>query len=272
MLGLSKIAVVVPAHNEARHLARTLSSVPSWVDAIYVVDDASDDETSAIAARWPESRVQLLVHEKNRGVGAAIVTGYQRAFADGADLAAVMAGDAQMDPRDLPALVAPVLAGAADYVKGNRLAHEAVRKRMPRVRYAGNRVLSFLTRIATGLDVHDSQCGYTVLSRRAAREIELDKVWTGYGYPNDVLARASTARLRVCDVIVAPIYADEKSGIGWRHALVVVPFVIARAWLRHVTVCVMQRLVATDTAVVSASDASAFGSDKTGFASLSRRE
>jgi hypothetical protein len=138
-----------------------------------------------------------------------------------------------MHPSDLPALLEPLLAGTADYVKGDRLSHPEVRARMPKLRYLGNHALSFFTRLCTGLSVRDSQCGYTVLSRTAGARLPLDGLWEGYGYPNDLLAALGRHGFLVRDVVVRPVYADEASGIGVRHALVVIPFLLARALLRR---------------------------------------
>jgi len=234
MLGGVRVAVVVPAYREARLIQRTLRAVPAFVDHVIVVDDASDDDTGARAREVGDPRVELVRHAHNRGVGAAIATGYRVAFAAGADVAAVMAGDAQMDPADLEALLEPVVSGRADYAKGDRLAFPGAPARMPRARWLGNHALSWLTRLATGLAVRDSQCGYTALGRRAAASISLDGLWPRYGYPNDLLGHLAAARLRVRDVCVRPIYADEQSGIGWRHALVVVPWVLVRVLGRRV--------------------------------------
>ena len=224
----AQIAVVVPAYNESRHIEATLRAMPSFVDHILVVDDGSSDDTASRAANMDDARVRVLRHGRNRGVGAALRTGYTRAFAAGADVAVVMAGDGQMDPGDLPALLQPIIADEADYTKGNRLAHPEVARRMPRTRLVGNWVLSFLTRRATGLAVHDSQCGYTALHRRVGERLPWHTLWTGYGYPNDLLGILKQQRARVRDIVVRPIYADEESGIRLRHALVVVPFVLAR--------------------------------------------
>jgi len=233
MLAGARIAVVVPAYNEARHIVRTLGSLPSYIDDVVVVDDASTDDTSARAIDFADPRVRVLRHPLNRGVGGAIKTGYQAAFAAGADAVAVMAGDAQMHADDLPELLAPVLAGEADYAKGDRLSHAQVRARMPSSRFIGNHVLSLLTRWCTGARVRDSQCGYTVLGRTAAARIELDALWEGYGYPNDLIALLARKGLVVVDVVVRPVYADEISGIGLRHALVVIPFLLLRALARR---------------------------------------
>lgn len=226
----AQIAVIVPAYNEGRHIAATLRSVPAYVDHVIVVDDGSGDDTvrraHKVAAADP--RLCVLRHARNAGVGAALRTGYLHALAVGAEIVAVMAGDGQMHPEDLDALLAPVVNGDADYAKGNRLAHPEVVRRMPWTRLLGNRALSLMTRWATGLRVHDSQCGYTALHRRIAEQLPWHALWSGYGYPNDLLGKLKQLDARVCDVVVRPVYADEQSGIRLRHALFVVPYVLLR--------------------------------------------
>jgi glycosyltransferase involved in cell wall biosynthesis len=231
MLFDARVAVVVPAYNEARLVARTLDGIPRFVDHVVVVDDASTDQTAALARSVGDPRVTVVRHEKNRGVGAAIATGCRAAFEAGADVAAVMAGDAQMDPGDLARVVEPVARGEADYCKGDRLSHPSAIEAMPPHRLVANHLLSRLTSLAIGRLVRDSQCGYTAISRAAAQRVALDRMWPGYGYPNDLLARVSAARLRVREVTVRPIYGDEQSGIGLRHGLVVIPFLLARTAL-----------------------------------------
>ncbi len=234
MLEGKRVAVVVPAYREARLIGRTLGGLPPFVDAIYVIDDASDDDTAARARAQADARVVVLRHAENRGVGAAIVTGYRAAFEAGADVAVVVGADAQMDPADMPALLRPVLEGEADYAKGNRLVWPGARARMPATRWLGNHLFSGLTRLVTGLDVGDSQCGYTALTREAATALPLELLWSRYGYPNDLLGHLAQRGLRVVDVPVRPVYADEQSGIGLRHALFVVPFVLLRVLARRV--------------------------------------
>jgi hypothetical protein len=144
-----------------------------------------------------------------------------------------MAGDAQMHPGDLRVLALPVVRGEADYAKGDRLSHPSASRAMPLARFAGNHVLSALTRLATGLPVRDSQCGYTVIGRRALSALPLHALWDGYGYPNDLLGWLRLSGARVRDVMVRPLYGDEQSGIGLRHALLVIPWLLARVvWRR----------------------------------------
>lgn len=226
----SRVAVIVPAYQESRLIGRMLRRVPALVDAIYVIDDASTDETAATAAGVGDPRVIVIRHRENRGVGAAIASGYARALAAGADVLVVMAGDDQMDPGDLEALIAPVALGSADYAKGNRFRHPEAR-RMPLARRAGSRLLSRATRLATGLEVDDCQCGYTALSARAARRLPLADLWPRFGYPNDLLGMLAGHDLRVFEVPVRPVYADETSGLRPWH-LLSIGFVIARRfWL-----------------------------------------
>ena len=227
MLDEARIAVVVPAYDEERLLGRMLGKLPALVDAIYVVDDASSDATSTVARAVPDRRVRVLRHAQNLGVGAAIVTGYAAAFGQGADIAVVMAGDDQMDPADLEALLDPILKGRADYVKGNRFAHPK-RNQMPRSRRLAGRALSWATRLATGLEVDDVQCGYTALSARAAKRLDLLELWAGYGYPNDLLGMLAARGLCVAEVPVRPVYADERSGVRPWHALVVMGVILRR--------------------------------------------
>lgn len=229
MLRGRRVGVVMPAHREEALIRRAIEAVPACVDAIWVIDDASPDRTSEEALAVGDPRVRLIRFETNRGVGAAIAAGYAAAFSAGMDVACVMAGDAQMDPRDLEPLVEPILTGEAGYVVGDRLAWPGAREAMPLSRFLGNHVLPALSRWVLGLSIGDSQCGYTALSREAASRIALDALWPRYGYPNDLLARARRAGVRIATRPVRPVYGEEKSGVRLYHALFVIPFVLLRA-------------------------------------------
>ncbi len=234
MIDGHRVGVVVPAFNVAERVGRVISTIPAWVDAVVVVDDGSHDGTARVAAGVRREGLRVCAHPVNRGVGAAIATGYRAALADGVDVVAVMAGDGQMDPADLPAILAPVTSGQADYAKGNRLRHRDVLRAMPPARLAGNLALSTLTRAATGLwNVGDSQCGYTAIHARALRAIDLDALWPRYGYPNDLLSALALRGLRVADVTVRPVYEGAPSGVRWRDALVTIPGILARAAARR---------------------------------------
>jgi len=229
-----RVAVVIPAYDEERLVGRTVRSIPAFVDDVIVVDDASRDATNEAARAAGDARLSIVRHDRNRGVGAAIGTGYREALGRGADVIAVLAGDAQMDPRDLPAVLQPVLEGRADYAKGNRLGWPGAHRRMPLARFVANHVLSALTRLATGYRLSDSQCGYTAISRRALGALDLAAIYPRYGYPNDLLGRLAILGAVVVDAPVRPIYGEERSGITIATAVLRVPAVIARAFFRRV--------------------------------------
>jgi len=213
------VAVVVPAHDEEGLIAQTLQGIPGFVDRIYVVDDGSGDATSERARGVGDPRVEVIVHDRNQGVGAAIVTGYKRALAERIDATAVMAGDNQMDPDELEALALPVVRDELDYAKANRLFTGSAWQLIPRNRYLGNAVLSLLTKIASGYwHIADSQAGYTVLSRRMLQLLDLDRIYVSYGFPNDMLVHLNVWNARVRDFPSRPIYGvGERSGIRIRR-------------------------------------------------------
>jgi hypothetical protein len=155
-------------------------------------------------------------HAENRGVGAAIKTGYRRAYDDGIDVVAVMAGDGQMDPDLLPAILDPVVSGRADYAKGNRLLSEDHTEGMSGWRLFGNALLTLLTKISSGYwKMMDPQNGYTAISRRALDRIDLDAVFDDYGFANAMLVHCNVADLRVADVPTPARYGDEESHIRY---------------------------------------------------------
>ena len=210
-----RVAVVIPAHNEQDLVGETLAGIPDFVDRVIVVDDASTDATAERARAAGDPRVDVVTHDSNAGVGAAIVTGYKLALAEGLDVVCVMAADNQMDPADLETLVTPVARGELDYAKANRLFTGEAWRLIPHTRYLGNAILSLLTKIASGYwHIADSQTGYTAISREKLAELDLDRVYARYGFPNDMLVHLNVWNARVRDFPSRPIYGvGERSGI-----------------------------------------------------------
>jgi glycosyltransferase involved in cell wall biosynthesis len=215
-----RVAVVVPAFNEEKLIDRVLDTMPVFVDRVIVVNDASTDGTAdalAAAQQRMNGRLRVVHHSKNAGVGAAIITGYRLAVeeAQANDLVVVMAGDAQMDPADLPRLLTPLVKDQADYTKGNRLFTGQAWKIIPRHRYLGNAALSFATKIASGYwHVADSQSGYTAITVEALSVLQLDRLYPRYGFPNHLLVELNNYDFRVRDVPMEPVYnVGEVSGI-----------------------------------------------------------
>jgi glycosyltransferase involved in cell wall biosynthesis len=210
------VCVVVPAYNEENLIGRVIESMPDYVDKIVVVDDKSTDKTGEIVRRYAaeqNGRIVFIQHSKNQGVGGAIVTGYKWALRNQMPATAVMAGDAQMDPQELPNLLEPVITGQVDYAKGNRLFSGSAWKLIPKIRYLGNAYLSLVTKIASGYwHIADFQSGYTVISLRALETLDLDGIYKGYGMPNDLLVKLNIFNFRVRDIPIKPVYnIGEKS-------------------------------------------------------------
>ena len=232
-----RVSVVVPAHNEELLIERVVAGLPAFVDHIIVVDDASTDRTAEKLAALKaihQDRLLVIRHPQNQGVGAAIVTGYEAALriANEKHLVAVMAGDAQMDPEDLPKLLAPCARGEVDYAKGNRLITGEAWKLIPRTRYLGNAVLSLLTKIASGYwHVADSQTGYTVVTAEALAVLQLHRLYPRYGFPNHLLVELNNYDFRVRDVPIKPVYnVGEVSGIRLHKVIPTISWLLFRCY------------------------------------------
>lgn len=249
------VGVVVPAYNEQGFVGEVIDTIPDFVDRVYVVDDCSTDDTwqeiqdhAEAANRSPPEadlkpkladggvvfteRVVPIRHETNRGVGAAIETGYRRAWNDEMDVTAVMAGDGQMDPDLLARLVEPIVESGADYAKGNRLLDSAFREDMPKFRLVGNWMLSFLTKISSGYwNTGDPQNGYTAISRRALDKVDLDSLYADYGFANELLVRLNCHGMQVADVAMPAVYGDEESTIEYHT------FIPKVSWLLLTNFC-----------------------------------
>ena len=179
MLHNKLICAVIPAHNEEAQIAKVIRGIPDYVDKILAINDCSKDGTGSVidAEAKRDGRVVPIHHDINRGVGGAIATGYKWARDHHMDIAVVMAGDGQMDPEDLPAILEPVINGEVDYSKGNRLFTGEAYTKIPKVRYFGNSILSFLTKIASGYwHVADSQTGYTAINNKALKLIDWNEM------------------------------------------------------------------------------------------------
>lgn len=242
------VGVVVPCHNEGCLIGTVIDTMPEYVDRIIVVDDVSTDDTAEVVQRYVDrmpERVRLIRHTTNGGVGAAIVSGYKAAVEERIEATAVMAGDAQMDPEDLPALLDPIVSGSCDYSKGNRLFTGDAWNIIPRVRYLGNSALSLMTKIASGYwHVADSQTGYCVATLEALETIDLDALYPRYGFPNDVLVQLNIYGFRVHDVPIKPVYGvGEQSGIKLWKVIPTLSFLLFRRfWFR-----MFQKYVIRDT-------------------------
>ncbi|MDT8273400.1 MAG: glycosyltransferase family 2 protein [Desulfomonilia bacterium] len=223
------VCVVVPAYNEETQIGSVIESMPDYVDTMVIIDDASKDRTVEIVRGYQQStdRIVLIAHEKNQGVGGAIASGYKWARDHDFDMAAVMAGDGQMDPADLPTLLDPIAEDRADYSKGNRLFTGEAYQKIPKIRYFGNAFLSLLTKIASGYwHIADFQSGYTVINKRALHLIDWDHMYKRFGQPNDLLVRLNVFNCRVADIPIEPVY-----NIGERSKINIFKVIFTISWL-----------------------------------------
>ena len=228
-----KISLVIPAHNEERLIIPTLEAVPPFVDRVFIIDDASTDTMPQKVKEYAEknNRVELISHEKNLGVGQAIINGYERSIQEAFDIAVVIGGDNQMPLDEMQYLLDPIIDGRADYVKGNRFLIEGnVFENMPKIRQIGNTVITLMTKIASGyFKVYDVVDGYTAINRKALNTVNWKKAWKGYGYPMDFLIRLNAYSLKVLDVPRTEIYleGERQSQIkGLSYAMKVTPMLV----------------------------------------------
>lgn len=220
-----RVAVVIPCYKVREHIVQVLGSIGPEVSDIYVVDDACPDSSGAYARKNSrDKRLNFIFHDENRGVGGAVISGYRAALAAGSDIVVKVDGDGQMDPSLIPALIAPILSGEADYSKGNRFDSLEDLYEMPRLRILGNAVLSLWSKNSTGYwRITDPTNGFTAIHRKALERIQLDKVRKSYFFESDMLFRLSIIGAVVTDVPMKARYGEEKSHLKIRKVLIEFP-------------------------------------------------
>lgn len=210
----ARVAAVVPAFREEKMISTVISTMPSFVDHIVIVDDHSPDATSDVVNRIADPRVTLIRHEVNQGVGGAIITGHKAAMELGADVNVIMAGDAQMDPAYLPELLDRVAREGYGFAKANRFFSPESFHGMPSYRIFGNIVLSFMTKLASGYwNLFDPQNGYTAIRTDVLRRLPLESVSRRYSFENDLLIHLNILQVGAVDVPIPARYGDEVSSI-----------------------------------------------------------
>jgi glycosyltransferase involved in cell wall biosynthesis len=229
-----RVAAVVPAYNEARHVADVIRRMPGCIDHIFVVDDCSSDGTAQAAEATGDARVRVLRNATQLGVGGATVAGWRAALAAGADIAVKIDGDGQMDPERVAALLDPLIEAGYAYAKGNRFVDTDALRQMPPVRLFGNFLLTFLTKLASGYwTIFDPQNGYAAITADALRALDLDHLARGFFFENDVLIHLNIRNQRVKDVALPAIYGSEASHLRIQRVLFTFPwYLLKRFWYR----------------------------------------
>lgn len=210
------VAVVIPCYKVSAQICDLINRIGSDISLIFVVDDCCPQKSGALVqAKCVDPRVRVIFHAVNRGVGGAVLTGYRAAVYAGADVIVKLDGDGQMDPALIPAFVAPIVRGEADYTKGNRFFEIETVRAMPFVRLVGNAGLSFLTKLSSGYwNLFDPTNGYTAISARVAARIPGNKISQRYFFESDMLFRLYTMRAVVLDIPMFAEYGDEKSNLN----------------------------------------------------------
>lgn len=214
-----RLAVVIPCYRVRAHILSVIARIGPEVERIFVVDDACPEGSGALVAEAArDSRVDVIFHQRNQGVGGATVTGYLKALESGAEVIVKLDGDGQMDPVLIPALVAPILEGHADYTKGNRFHNVEDTRTMPFARLIGNALLSFLSKLSTGYwHIFDPTNGFTAIHAAVLRQLPLSKLSRRFFFESDVLFRLNTVRAKVLDIPMPASYGSETSNLSiWK--------------------------------------------------------
>ena len=219
-----KVVVVIPCFKVKRFILDAIGGIGTDVYKIIVVDDCCPEGTGTwVGENCTDKRVEIVRHDRNQGVGGAVMTGYEKALTFGADVVVKLDGDGQMDPALIPKLVAPILNGEADYSKGNRFFNLESVQEMPAIRLFGNGVLSFLTKISSGYwSVFDPTNGFTAIHAKLINLLPKDRIDSRYFFESDMLFRLNLLRAVVADVPMDAHYGEEVSNL--RVSRVILPF------------------------------------------------
>lgn len=231
------VAAVIPAYNVAGHIASVLRETPAVVTSIIVVDDGSADETASIVVGMAEldKRIQLIRHERNRGIGAAMVTGFRRALETGADVVVKADGDGQMPMWMIPKLIEPLIDGTADYAKGNRFRDFAALRRMPALRRFGNVALSFMAKAATGYwNCFDPTNGFIAIRADVVSQLPLQRIDSSYYFETSMLANLYLLSAVVKEIPMAAHYNGEPSSLSIPRVLLQFPRKLVASFIRRI--------------------------------------
>jgi len=232
-----KLAVIIPAYCESKNILEVLKSIPDFIWAIIVVNDASTDDTEQIVLSYQtkDPRIHYISHDTNQGVGGATITGYKKALDLDADILVKMDGDGQMSAKHLKKLLHPLLNLEADYTKGNRFFHIDDLKQMPKLRLLGNSFLGFLVRFCSGYwNLYDPTNGYTAVHANVLRKLKLDQIQRNYFFETDMLIELNIIHAKIIDIPIPSKYADEESTMSLSLIVLTFPFLLFKGFLKRI--------------------------------------
>jgi len=231
----AKIAVIIPAFKVIDTIKEVISSIPDTVDYIIVVDDRCPEFSGREAEKSNRKNLIVIYHERNEGVGGAMITGYKKALEFGCEIVIKIDGDGQMDPKYVGNLIGPLIQDDADYTKGNRFQDFKALETMPRIRIFGNSALSFMIKVASGYwNIMDPTNGYTAIHRRVLDKLDLSKISKGYFFESDLLIRLNIINAVVKDVRMPAKYAQEKSSLNIKKAIFQFPSKLLKGLAKRV--------------------------------------
>ncbi|MBC7878910.1 MAG: glycosyltransferase family 2 protein [Anaerolineales bacterium] len=231
------IATVIPAYRVERDIESVLSGLPDYIKHIIVVDDASPDSSADLitAAAQKDIRIILIKHSQNQGVGGAMISGFEKALELGAQIVVKLDGDGQMDAAHLPALIAPLIEGKADFVKGNRFRDFQSLQQMPFIRRIGNLSLSFLTKAATGYwNIFDPTNGFFAVRTEILAKLPFNQLDRRYFFETSMLSNLYLLDAFILDVPIPARYRGEASSMSIWRVLVEFPIKLIRTLLRRI--------------------------------------
>lgn len=234
-IATANLAVVIPAYKCAGQIAAVLHSIPLFITHVIVVDDASPDALDVEVAKVKDGRIVYIRQPQNRGVGGAMLTGYNKALELGAEIIIKMDGDGQMDAGYIPLLILPILAGQADYTKGNRFLHGRALTQMPKRRLLGNIGLTFLTKLASGYwDIFDPNNGFTAVHHYALSLTRQKNIHARYFFESSLLIELNRIRAVVVDISIPAHYGNEQSSLSLVQACFEFPFNLGKGLIRRI--------------------------------------
>lgn len=220
------LVVIIPAYKVEKQIEETIKRVPKYIRHIIVVNDASPDNTAQITSRLQEkdSRIMLINHTENQGVGGAMLSGFKKALELNAQITIKIDGDGQMSDYDLAPLLEPLIAGEADFAKGNRFRDFQALRAMPFIRQIGNMGLSFLVKAATGYwDCFDPTNGFVAIRYEALGILSFDRLHKRYFFETSLLGELYLADAVIKDVSYPAIYGNEVSNLSVVKTLIEFP-------------------------------------------------
>jgi len=233
----NKISIVIPAYKVENHIGSVLSTIPDWVENIIVVDDASPDCTETVVREIMEkdSRITYIKHQKNLGVGGAMLTGFSKALSGDVDIVVKVDGDDQMDLTYLPQLLSPLMRNQADYVKGNRFVDLQSLRVMPVIRRVGNLILSFLVKAATGYwNIFDPTNGFIAARKEILLLLPLEKIDRTFYFETSMLANLYLINAKVADVSIPARYGNEVSNLNIKRVIIQFPLKILKTLFNRI--------------------------------------